>query len=69
MNVAIVLVSLAFTAWRFATPGHAVSPAGSVEALAHVWMGVLLAVACAKRLRGCNTAAAKRTPAAASFRG
>jgi hypothetical protein len=39
----VVLVSLAFALSRFAAPGHPVSPWGTWEAMAHVWMGVLLA--------------------------
>lgn len=44
--IVVVVISAVFTLWRFATPGHAVSPAGSVEAMAHVWMGILLMAAC-----------------------
>jgi hypothetical protein len=38
----IVVVSLLFTVSRFWAPGHVVSGWGTWEALAHLWMGVLL---------------------------
>ena len=38
-----IAISILFTVWRVNSPGHAVSAAGSVEAMAHVWMGFVLA--------------------------
>jgi hypothetical protein len=38
----IVLASLLVGAGRFAVPGHSLTLAGSYEAFAHIWVGVLL---------------------------
>ena len=38
----IVLVSVLVAAGRFTIPGHGVSWPGTYEAMAHIWVGVLL---------------------------
>jgi hypothetical protein len=39
----IIICSLIFSVGRFTVAGHALSAAGSYEALAHIWVGFLLA--------------------------
>ena len=41
---ALVLVSLLIAAGRFTVPGHDLSWPGSYEALAHIWVGALMAM-------------------------
>lgn len=38
----ILIVSMAVAIGRFLVPGHALSWAGTYEALAHIWVGALL---------------------------
>lgn len=44
----IALLSLLVAFGRFLIPGHELSPAGTYEALAHIWVGVLLVLAIQK---------------------
>lgn len=44
----LCLVSVLVGAGRFTVPGHGASWPGTYEALAHVWVGVLIALACVR---------------------
>ncbi len=45
-NAILVICAVLVGVVRFAVPGHAVSPAGSYEAFAHLLCGVLIACGC-----------------------
>ena len=47
----IVLLFIAVGIGRFFIPGHALSWAGTYEAMAHIWVGVLCAILCQKDKR------------------
>ena len=47
----VVAISAMVYAGRYAVPGHALSYAGTYEAFAHIWVGVLIALAFRKELR------------------
>jgi len=42
MDLFILLISIAIGLGRFTIPGHALSYAGTYEAFAHIWVGVLV---------------------------
>lgn len=42
--IAIIVGTALVSLGRFLVPGHALTWAGSYEALAHIWVGVLVAV-------------------------
>lgn len=42
MPYLIVAVSIVIALGRFTVPGHTLSYAGSYEAIAHIWVGMLL---------------------------
>ena len=57
---AILAVSLIIGVGRFFVPGHDLSLAGTYEALAHIWVGVLLVLCCQWRGPEAMTAARER---------
>ena len=50
-TIAIGVISVAVGVGRFLVPGHGVSIAGTYEAFAHIWVGVLIALALRRDLR------------------
>lgn len=46
--ILIVLASVAVAIGRFLIPGHDLSWAGTYEAMAHIWVGVLLVFTCSE---------------------
>jgi hypothetical protein len=51
MPLFLIIVSVLCAAGRLVIPGHKLSWPGTYEAMAHVWVGFLLAVAISPRYR------------------
>lgn len=68
----IVICSLIFSIGRFSVTGHAASAAGTYEALAHIWVGFLLAFflqECVWFVRWMKNDVANPIPASKGFAG